>query len=887
MYILVFAYLTRDILLHISSLCAREYKMKNTTYYIYYNSAVLIHIEFIRMSESSETSLYLPTNQATTASWQTSCALLHCHTCANPSSDMHDSVLVGTTGLHAVSPGYSWIRNLKCGICGEKWSICIDCSNVRKAFTSPQQVRRHYNRKHFLPLSSPDTNERNSRQRVEGAFSTPEDVRGGNGASRADEDDASLMLEASDNDVEDLVAATVHNDSDSGAHGGDDRNHISDVTFPFVGDRNIQYFTHNHQGRGVAYLVSRSQFGMDFLMDRLLQEDLSFQLHLASLISGMTRGQQRKFTEVMSKYHQVTALKSLEAAHRRLLNDEPTLTATTNSAASVVMSPVVAPTFDSTAGADRTWFSRMPTSFDDLRRLYVEGKTAFITNLPRPNVTRLQDHAYVSIVDCIADILAHGLDLDIIKAGSGEEDTTTNTNEGTPSSQAGVSSVTSQSKHCRSIYDRAQRILANQQDSATMANSSFNMQDKPPLICLWINEWSDGFEPSYSVKANRGSAWLKTITISPPANKVHSLDYTYPIAVGKSASSHEEVEKLFAAELQGLSGDLEYRLFYHGGLKRNVRVYAEVNVSLMDQPERRGSNYIMLGGGTYTSRWRHSADFSCLSSKIQACHDCLENVLRRNQIEIRPCINCTCWRTQNCGDILQFPVPAHFPPEMVPLSGTLLPMEITYKGLQDSAGMVHEKVLHGTWTPRAAKVFLRVQGMNSEAVNGITEHAVNCRKLNRAQPGSPEFVTLMEKKLKHPNKYLPWEIPSLWSRAVTLDQHVDVPMHLLFLGITKTVLSMVKEWTLGRRKEASFLRYANAAMLLPVRLGLDWCKAIPFGEGKWGGYVAENYLVVARLCGWLYSPIKLISTDSRKRRNCCQRCCIPAGNDISAYEQDN
>ena len=128
--------------------------MKNTTYYIYYNSAVLIHIEFIRMSESSETSLYLPTNQATTASWQTSCALLHCHTCANPSSDMHDSVLVGTTGLHAVSPGYSWIRNLKCGICGEKWSICIDCSNVRKAFTSPQQVRRHYNRKHFCPYQA-------------------------------------------------------------------------------------------------------------------------------------------------------------------------------------------------------------------------------------------------------------------------------------------------------------------------------------------------------------------------------------------------------------------------------------------------------------------------------------------------------------------------------------------------------------------------------------------------------------------------------------------------------------------------------------------------------------------------------------------------------------
>ena len=70
---------------------------------------------------------------------------------------------------------------------------------------------------------------------------------------------------------------------------------------------------------------------------------------------------------------------------------------------------------------------------------------------------------------------------------------------------------------------------------------------------------------------------------------------------------------------------------------------------------------------------------------------------------------------------------------------------------------------------------------------------------------------------------------------------------------------MVKEWTLGRSKKAAFLRYANAAMSLPVRLGLDWCKVIPFGGGKMGGYVAENYLAVARLSSWFFSPIKLIA----------------------------
>ena len=41
------------------------------------------------------------------------------------------------------------------------------------------------------------------------------------------------------------------------------------VTFPFEGDRNTKYFTNDYRGLGVAYLVSRSQFGMAFLMDKL------------------------------------------------------------------------------------------------------------------------------------------------------------------------------------------------------------------------------------------------------------------------------------------------------------------------------------------------------------------------------------------------------------------------------------------------------------------------------------------------------------------------------------------------------------------------------------------------------------------------------------------
>ena len=197
-------------------------------------------------------------------------------------------------------------------------------------------------------------------------------------------------------------------------------------------------------------------------------------------------------------------------------------------------------------GSPSQWFTRMPDSFQDMRHLYLEGKTSFIPNLPRPNVIRLQRHAYVSVIDCcIAEILVHGLDLDTINAGIAHGD-----NDTAAISQFPAYQKNSKSQHCREIYDRAQAsILTN--------------NEHHPLICLWwINEWSDGFESSYSVKAkNQGSTWLKTITISPPANKVHSLEYTYPIAVGRSSSPHEEVERLFADELRKRANNTEGQLF--------------------------------------------------------------------------------------------------------------------------------------------------------------------------------------------------------------------------------------------------------------------------------------------------------------------------------------
>ena len=44
------------------------------------------------------------------------------------------------------------------------------------------------------------------------------------------------------------------------------------------------------------------------------------------------------------------------------------------------------------------------------------------------------------------------------------------------------------------------------------------------------------------------------------------------------------------------------------------------------------------------------------------------------------------------------------------------------------------------------------------------------------------------------------------------------------------------------------------------KLGLDWCKVIPYGGGKLGGWVSENYMSMGRLCCW-YASLEQLALD--------------------------
>jgi hypothetical protein len=262
---------------------------------------------------------------------------------------------------------------------------------------------------------------------------------------------------------------------------------------------NANFFQHQHEHKlGAAMLVSNLQFNSSKVAHLIPEVEVDLHMNIAALLSTLTRKQRDDLSTI---FHQVV---NITIARQGV-----------------------------DVGQTQSWHTKIPTSVHLIRTFYIRGKHAVLPNVPRPEVKMINNHAYVSLIDCVADVLGHGLPLDIIKT-----DTATHT----------VAQL-SECKVAKEIYSRA-------------VNNSF--PQKP--LCLYIAEWSDAFEPSSCTKNNRGSCWIKSITVCPPSSELHKLTYTYPVAIGRDADDHTCTEEIFASELNEFQNRMQVP-FYYGTIK--------------------------------------------------------------------------------------------------------------------------------------------------------------------------------------------------------------------------------------------------------------------------------------------------------------------------------
>jgi hypothetical protein len=104
------------------------------------------------------------------------------------------------------------------------------------------------------------------------------------------------------------------------------------------------------------------------------------------------------------------------------------------------------------------------------------------------------------------------------------------------------------------------------------------------------------------------------------------------------------------------------------------------------------------------------------------------------------------WDLRRDSILLHFPSPLNYPPSMLSEHATLKPLIITYDVLKDAVRVGHNGFVNDGWSSSNVKTYLRVHGINTEAIQGILECAKNCKAMMDLPEDDPQRVALMIKQ---------------------------------------------------------------------------------------------------------------------------------------------
>ena len=142
---------------------------------------------------------------------------------------------------------------------------------------------------------------------------------------------------------------------------------------------------------------------------------------------------------------------------------------------------------------------------------------------------------------------------------------------------------------------------------------------------------------------------------------------------------------------------------------------------------------------------------------------------------------------------------------------TIYPIEVTYDCLRRVCIEAAQKLESGTWTTTTVTSYLKRHGINPDSIDALTERSLNIRALAEAEKNHDDnpsvenaeiLEALREEKEDAPDKFLPWQYPAPWEAGIHLHQCHQAGMHLLFLGIVKTMCFVIQDWASRRKKFA-------------------------------------------------------------------------------------
>lgn len=571
-----------------------------------------------------------------------------------------------------------------------------------------------------------------------------------------------------------------------------------------------QFFFEDQDGRGLEYLAGLAQFGPIALPeDALDPTEVKMLLQTAELAALLSVSDREKLANYTDTVCQVVERQTVEKAEVKAKRQKL-----------------------------RTWALHPIRDAYEMRRQMKDGSVhSMMANAPRVDVKEVGRHAVCLPSDCIQDLLGHGLPLQFVPSRL----------VANPGAAPGICPAhpvreVQTSSICKKLFD------INGFEGPVVAEYN-----------VYMYEWSDDFEPNGSLlKSNRGGVWVKTYTFAPPDKQRQRMAYTYPVVMGPKGISHEEADFVVAKDLEKLQS-AEGVLVYskkHGGL---IRLRAKVIVSLQDQPERRGENHLSAVASLLHRRFGWSFPWPAFADVLKPCDSCRAIMLNTSiPWECpRSCPHCTNFAFHKNDPLLLYDTG-------LSVLGSTGPVQLDFSMLTEAVDLAHVSYVEGEWDSEEVTKWLKFHCICNQTIDLILLHADKCKEFSdiSSDPNSSADLkaAVAREKEQNPLLYVPWPVPSSWARGVHLHQHPDVPMHLLFLGIVKTVIFRVEKW-LTRQVKAKPFRDMMKGILEGVQeLNLSWCVVLPYKGGLFSGLVSENWLGMSRLLKWYFSRLELVSS---------------------------
>ena len=149
-------------------------------------------------------------------------------------------------------------------------------------------------------------------------------------------------------------------------------------------------FSRRKKGLGKNHLVAYSHFHLKDISSRVDAEDVDLDLKMSYLVSQMTHNQRVLFMDI------------IDCVIKKERNNSTNLCPKCN--------------FYTRTKIKKIYETDVPRTTKTMRKRYLEGKYAINTNIPIPKIYELENHAYISPIDVIRDIMGHGLPVDEIRA---------------------------------------------------------------------------------------------------------------------------------------------------------------------------------------------------------------------------------------------------------------------------------------------------------------------------------------------------------------------------------------------------------------------------------------------------------------------------------------